>query len=637
MEHMRAHDVPGVVLAGRPYHVDPEIHHGIPEMVNSLGMAVLTEDSVAHLGADLLERPLRVRDQWMFHSRLYQAAAFVRSQGNLELVQLNSFGCGLDAITTDQVREILAARDRIYTTLKIDEVSNLGAARIRVRSLQAAAKERASQEDRPVVNHQVSASPVRFTKQMRKTHTILVPQLATYQTAIAEAALRSCGYRVEVLKVASHDDIERGLAVVNNDACFPAIVVIGQLVSALKSGRYDLDRVSLFLTQTGGMCRATNYIALLRKALKDAGFAQIPVIAASLQGLEDNPGFKLTGPLVHRMAQAVTLGDLIQRVHLRTRPYEAVPGSADELMQRWQTICREHFEDGGTSPTWGRRTSYSALVRGIVDAFEALPLRDEPRKPRVGVLGEILVQFHPDANNHIVEVIESEGCEAVLPGLMWFVHNALTSGDYNWKTFGTEKWKRFLKKGFLAVLQQYQKPVDAALGTSQRFEVPTHISRIVEEAQQIVQLGNQSGEGWYLVGEMIDMIEEGVPNICVVQPFACLPNHVTGRGIFREIRRQYPHANVASIDYDPGASQVNQLNRIKLMAATARDRHEELTNVEQGAPIRGEHVAGGGSATNGPGAASGTPGGDQDGSEHAGMAGAVDLKDARGAVSLGVM
>ena len=220
---------------------------------------------------------------------------------------------------------------------------------------------------------------------------------------------------------------------------------------------------------------------------------------------------------------------------------------------------------------------------------------------------------------------------------MWFVHNALTSGDYNWKTFGTEKWKRFLKKGFLAVLQQYQKPVDAALGTSQRFEVPTHISRIVEEAQQIVQLGNQSGEGWYLVGEMIDMIEEGVPNICVVQPFACLPNHVTGRGIFREIRRQYPHANVASIDYDPGASQVNQLNRIKLMAATARDRHEELTNVEQGAPIRGEHVAGGGSATNGPGAASGTPGGDQDGSEHAGMAGAVDLKDARGAVSLGVM
>lgn len=637
LEYMRVHDVPGVVLAGRPYHVDPEIHHGIPEMVNSLGMAVLTEDSVAHLGADLLERPLRVRDQWMFHSRLYQAAAFVRSQGNLELVQLNSFGCGLDAITTDQVREILAARDRIYTTLKIDEVSNLGAARIRVRSLQAAAKERSSQADRPVVNHQVSASPVRFTKQMRKTHTILVPQLATYQTAIAEAALRSCGYRVEVLKVASHDDIERGLAVVNNDACFPAIVVIGQLVSALKSGRYDLDHVSLFLTQTGGMCRATNYIALLRKALKDAGFGQIPVIAASLQGLEDNPGFKLTGPLVHRMAQAVTLGDLIQRVHLRTRPYEAVPGSADELMQRWQTICREHFEDGGTSPTWGRRTSYSALVRGIVDAFEALPLRDEPRKPRVGVLGEILVQFHPDANNHIVEVIESEGCEAVLPGLMWFVHNALTSGDYNWKTFGTEKWKRFLKKGFLAVLQQYQKPVDAALGTSQRFEVPTHISRIVEEAQQIVQLGNQSGEGWYLVGEMIDMIEEGVPNICVVQPFACLPNHVTGRGIFREIRRQYPHANVASIDYDPGASQVNQLNRIKLMAATARDRHEELTNVEQGAPIRGEHVAGGGSATNGPGAASGMQGGDQDGSEHAGMAGAVDLKDARGAVSLGVM
>ncbi len=572
LEYMSEHHVPGIVLAGRPYHVDPEIHHGIPEMINSLGMAVLTEDSVAHLGADLLERPLRVRDQWMFHSRLYQAAAFARTRPDLELVQLNSFGCGLDAITTDQVREVLAARDRIYTSLKIDEVSNLGAARIRLRSLQAAARERA---DRDRVVHEVSEpASVPFTKAMRRTHTILVPQLATYQTAVAEAALTASGYRVEVLKEASRADIEYGLSVVNNDACFPAIVVIGQLVSALRSGRYDLEHTSLFLTQTGGMCRATNYIALLRKALKDAGFGQVPVIAASLQGLEDNPGFKLTAPLVHRMAQAITLGDVIQRVHLRTRPYELEPGSADALMERWTRIAREHFLDSGRSATWGRRTSYHCLVRGIVEEFDALPLRDEPRRPRVGVLGEILVQFHPDANNHIVETIESEGCEAVLPGLMWFVHNCLAAGDYNWATFGTDKWGRHVKHAFLALLRQYQKPVDAALARSRRFEVPTSIETIRDEAQRIVQLGNQAGEGWYLVGEMVDMIREGVPNIAVVQPFACLPNHVTGRGVFREVRRQYPQANVVSIDFDPGASQVNQLNRIKLMAATARDRHE---------------------------------------------------------------
>ncbi|AFV89595.1 CoA-substrate-specific enzyme activase [Acidipropionibacterium acidipropionici ATCC 4875] len=572
LAYMTEHHVPGIVLAGRPYHVDPEIHHGIPEMANSLGLAVLTEDSVAHLGADLLERPLRVRDQWMFHSRLYQAAAFVASRKDLEIVQLNSFGCGLDAITTDQVREIMAARDRIYTTLKIDEVSNLGAARIRLRSLQAAAKDRTVHE-RPEVNHHLSDERVPFTKQMRTTHTILVPQLATYQTSIAEAALRACGYNVEVLQTAPKSDIEYGLSLVNNDACFPAIVVIGQLVSALKSGKYDLDHTTLFLTQTGGMCRATNYIALLRKGLKDAGFGRIPVIAASLQGIEENPGFSLTAPLVHKAVQAISLGDLLQKVHLRTRPYETVQGSSTALMERWTTICREHFLEGGHSSTLGARTSYKKLIRGIVDDFEALELRDVARKPRVGVLGEILVQFHPDANNHIVDTIESEDCEAVLPGLMWFVYNCLSSGDYNYQTFGTDKWDRHIKKAFRSLLLQYQKPIDAELAKSSRFEVSTPITTLMDEAQKVVQLGNQAGEGWYLVGEMVDMIREGVPNIACVQPFACLPNHVTGRGIFREIRRQYPQANVVSIDYDPGASQVNQLNRIKLMAATARDRN----------------------------------------------------------------
>lgn len=583
LAYMAEHHVPGIVLAGRPYHVDPEIHHGIPEMINSLGMAVLTEDSVAHLGADLLERPLRVRDQWMFHSRLYQAAAFVASRPDLELVQLNSFGCGLDAITTDQVREILAARDRIYTTLKIDEVSNLGAARIRMRSLQAAAKERASHDRKPVV-HPLSDDRVPFTKDMRATHTILVPQLAPYQTSVAEAALQASGYRVEVLQQASREDIDYGLSVVNNDACFPSIVVIGQLVQALRSGRYDLDHTTLFLTQTGGMCRATNYIGLLRKALKDAGFGHVPVIAASLQGVEDNPGFSLTAPLVHRAVQAITIGDLLQKVHLRTRPYELVPGSADDLMHRWTAIAREHFLEGGHSTTLGGRTSYRRIINGIVDDFENLDLVDGPRKPRVGVLGEILVQFHPDANNHIVETIEAEDCEAVLPGLMWFVYNCLSAGDYNYQTFGTEKWGRHLKKAFRGLLMQYQKPVTAALRRSTRFDVPTPITDLMTEAQRVVQLGNQAGEGWYLVGEMIDMIREGVPNVAVVQPFACLPNHVTGRGIFREIRRQFPQANVVSIDYDPGASQVNQLNRIKLMAATARERN--VTEIhEEPAPV----------------------------------------------------
>ncbi|NNJ61136.1 MAG: activase [Dactylosporangium sp.] len=568
----------GIVLAGRPYHVDPEVHHGIPELINGLGMAVLTEDSIIQPGA--LRRPIRVRDQWAYHSRLYEAAAVVAERADLELVQLNSFGCGLDAITSDQVQEILEARGGVYTALKIDEISNLGAARIRLRSLAAAVNER---ENRPPAEHAAALRrrasrsytferPL-FTKRERAEHTLIAPQMSPIHFRLLESALQRGGYRVHVLEHASASDVEIGLKYVNNDACYPAVMVVGQLVNGFLTGEFDPDRCSVMISQTGGMCRATNYAALLRKALRDSGYGQVAVVAISAVGVEKHPGFALTPPLVHRAMQAVVLGDLLQTLLLRVRPYEAEPGSAQARYHHWNQVIREYFLESGFSPTLGRKVGYTWLVKHAVADFDALPLRDVLRRSRVGIVGEILVKFHPDANNHVVEVVEAEGCEAVLPGLAEFILESLPTGEWNYQHLGTEVRARQVKKILARIFELYRRPVRRALrATGGKFFVPGDIYEMAERASTVLSLGNQSGEGWLLTAEMLELIEHGVPNIICAQPFACLPNHVTGKGMIRELRRQHPQANIVAIDYDPGASEVNQLNRIKLMIATAHLR-----------------------------------------------------------------
>jgi predicted CoA-substrate-specific enzyme activase len=572
LEFMRRTGTRGVVLAGRPYHVDPEIHHGIPELITGLGMAVLTEDSISGLGE--VARPLRARDQWAYHSRLYAAADAVNGSDGLELVQLNSFGCGLDAITTDQVAEILHTAGGVYTSLKIDEVSNLGAARIRLRSLAAAATERATRtratrtvprEDAP----SYAQERVEFTPQMRAEHTIIAPQMSPVHFSLLEAVFRASGYRVEILAHASGEDVEFGLRHVNNDACYPAVMVVGQLVNALNQGRYDPAATSILITQTGGMCRATNYTALLRKALAEAGYPEVAVVAISPGGLEHNSGFEFTVPMLHLAMQAVTIGDLLQNMLLRVRPYEAEPGSAVALYRRWDAITREFLTDHHRSATWGGRIGYHKLIRRAVAEFAALPLRDIPRKPRVGVVGEILVKFHPDANNHVVDVIEAEGCEAVLPGLMEFVVNGMYVSDWNYANLGKERYARHGKRLLRWVIDRYRAPARRAMrrAGAGRFNPPADMKALVRETDRVTSLGNQAGEGWLLIAEILELIENGVASIICAQPFACLPNHVTGKGMFRELRRRYPETNIVAIEYDPGASEVNQLNRIKLLLA----------------------------------------------------------------------
>ena len=568
------HNAKGIVLAGRPYHVDPEVNHGIPSLITGLGMAVLTEDSLIEPDAAALARPIRVRDQWAYHTRLYESAAVVGRRPELHLVQLNSFGCGVDAITTDQVQEIIEQAGDMYTMLKIDEVSNLGAATIRLRSMKAAAAERRGSATvstlGPLGERRL------FDETARDTHTIYAPQMAPMHFRLMMPVFRKLGLNVQLLEKASSDDVEVGLKYVNNDACFPAIMVVGQLVNKIRSGEADPDRTSLAITQTGGMCRATNYVGLLRKALVDAGYPQVPVLAISVQGLESNPGFKLTPALLLPAIQALILGDLLQTVVLRVRPYEVTPGSAKALYDKWDRVCQEFLQFSGYSATLGRNLGFTSLVKQIVRDFDELPLTGEARKPRVGIVGEILVKFHPDANNHVVDVVEAENCEAVLPGILQFFLMPLYSAQFQWETLGIGPRSHHVKKLVLWLIEKFQAPVVAALKRTGKFDLPPRMNDLAKKADGIISIGTRAGEGWLLTAEMVELIELGAPNIICAQPFACLPNHVVGKGMFAELRRRHPQANIVSVDYDPGASETNQLNRIKLMVAVAHKRHTTI-------------------------------------------------------------
>ncbi|WP_419061977.1 acyl-CoA dehydratase activase-related protein [Ellagibacter isourolithinifaciens] len=625
----------GIVLAGRPYHNDPEINHAIPELLTSFGLAVLTEDSIAHLGT--LERPIRLVDQWMYHTRLYAAAKVASERKDLDLIQLNSFGCGLDALTTDQVQEILEQAGKVYTVLKIDEVSNLGAARIRVRSLLAALKDQAEEEAearaaeqarnaagcgacsldveqllaeaeeraagkqaggaaaeavqaaaaaiKPPASFTEKAAPevqaefkqresgastefprAQFTEEMRDAgYTILAPQMAPYHFELLVPIFERFGYNVELLPSVDHGAVDAGLKYVNNDICYPSILVTGQIMEAVMSGKYDTDKLAVLITQTGGGCRATNYISLIRKALKSVGLSHIPVIAISFKDLgEVNPGFSITPAMLYQAVSALQYGDLLMMCLYRTRPYEVEPGSANALFDHWMAECKRQLARGV------KRGEFKRTVKQIVEDFDTLPLQGEGTKPRVGVVGEILVKFHPTANNQIVDVIEREGCEAVVPGLIEFFLFGAAGGIFQKDPLGRSAKGAFGSKIALQVVKALRAPVTKALEESTRFNPPASIYELAEYASEILSLCNSMGEGWLLTAEMVELIRTGAPNVVCTQPFACLPNHVVGKAVIKELRRRYPESNIVAVDYDPGASEVNQLNRIKLMIAVAK-------------------------------------------------------------------
>ena len=550
-----------IVLAGRPYHVDPEINHGIDRMITSLGLPVISEDSISHLTNP--KRPIRVVDQWVYHSRLYAAADFVGKNDSLELVQLNSFGCGVDAVTTDQVEEILSSYGKMYTLIKIDEVNNLGAIRIRIRSLLASMRKRNKQKQ--VCEGEYNIKKIEFTEQMKKDYTILIPQMAPIHFELFEKVLRDEGYNVKVLKECTSHTVETGLKYVNNDACYPSILTTGQMIEALESGKYDVNKTALMMSQTGGGCRATNYIGFIRKALKDSGYGFVPVVSFNFAGMEKNSGFKLNAKLVIKLVKAAIYGDLLQTVLYKNRAYEINTGDTQKLYDYWMEKCKKNLENCSFK-------KFNNSLYEIVNDFEKIEVDMQKSKPRVGIVGEILIKYHPFGNNFVAKVLENEGAEVVIPELMGFVKFFIINKVKRAELLKKNKFSANICEIILQVLKIVEKDYKKALMSSKKgYMPPCDIKHLAKLAETVVSTGNQTGEGWFLTAEMLEFIENGIPNIICVQPFACLPNHVVGKGVIKTIRNKFPEANISPVDYDPGASESNQINRIKLLMTVAKD------------------------------------------------------------------
>ena len=563
VKYIEENNLKVIVLAGRPYHVDPEINHGIDTLITSLGLCVLTEDSVADKTE--AKRPLRVVDQWVYHARLYAAADYVGKHNNLELVQLNSFGCGVDAVTTDQVEEILSSYNKMYTLIKIDEVNNLGAVRIRIRSLLASMKKR---ENANIENNVLGDYGIKkkiFTKQMKKDYTILFPQMAPIHFELLESAVRSSGYNIELLRNCTQKTVETGLKYVNNDACYPSILVTGQMIEALQSGKYDVNKTALIMSQTGGGCRATNYIGFIRKALKDAGFPNVPVISLNFVGMEKMPGFKLTIPLIDKLLKTVVYADLLQKMLTKNRVYEINKGETQKLFDIWMEKCKKLLIKSTNK-------EFKQSIYDIVNDFEKIELDTSIEKPKVGIVGEVLIKYHPFGNNYVANLLEQEGAEVILPDFMGFAKFMATHRITFNQLLNTNKTSAKISKAAIKIINILEKDVKIALANSKKgYLQPCDIWHLEDKVKNVLSIGNQTGEGWFLTAEMIEYIENDIPNIVCVQPFACLPNHVVGKGVIKTIRNMYPNANISPVDYDPGASETNQANRIKLLMTVAKD------------------------------------------------------------------
>ena len=414
-----------------------------------------------------------------------------------------------------------------------------------------------------------------FTKDMKKNYTILFPQMAPIHFELLETAARSVGYNIELLRHCDQKTVDTGLKYVNNDACYPSILVTGQMIEALQSGKYDVNRTALIISQTGGGCRATNYIGFIRKALKDAGFENVPVISLNFVGMEKMPGFKLTVPLIDKLLKTVIYADLLQKMLTKNRAYEVNKGETKALFDKWMEKCK-HLLEHSTNK------EFKQSIYDIVNDFEEIELDTSVEKPKVGIVGEVLIKYHPFGNNHVADLLEKEGAEVILPDFMGFAKFMATHRITFNKLLNTNKTSAKISKVAIKLIDILEKDVKIALANSKKgYLPPCDIWHLEDKVKDILSIGNQTGEGWFLTAEMIEYIENDIPNIVCVQPFACLPNHVVGKGVIKTIRSKYPDANISPVDYDPGASETNQTNRIKLLMTVAKDNLKAKQNAKK--------------------------------------------------------
>lgn len=403
-----------------------------------------------------------------------------------------------------------------------------------------------------------------FTEDMKSTHTILIPGMLPLHFSLLQSALTSCGYKAEILQNTGREVIETGLKYVNNDICYPALLVIGQLINALESGKYDLQHTALIISQTGGGCRASNYIFLLRKALEKAGLTHIPVISLNVNGLEKQPGFNLNANMLRKFLAAVVYGDALMYLTNKLRPYEVVQGAADQLAQKWLTKLGKAFQSGKAQAL----SSIKSFTHAIAAEFAELPITSQ-EKTKVGIVGEIYIKYSALGNNNLEKFLQKQNCEYMLPGLLSFVMYCVDTYLTDYKLYGGSLLKYGANKGAMWYLKHIEGILHEALSTAP-FSAPATYEETKAMAKGVIGYGNNMGEGWLLTAEMLELARSGYTNIICAQPFGCLPNHIAGRGMINKIKEIAEEANILALDYDASASRVNQENRIKLMLATAK-------------------------------------------------------------------
>ena len=409
----------------------------------------------------------------------------------------------------------------------------------------------------------------KFTPEMKKTHKILIPNMAPVQFRILAACMEQAGYQCELLENCGSQVSELGLKYVHNDTCYPALLVIGQFLDALNSGKYDLDHTALIITQTGGGCRASNYIHLLRKALVKAGYPQVPVVSLNFSGLEKDSGFPMTVPFMRKLLAVIYYGDLLVTLRAQTEPYEIEKGAAEAVQEKWlETICGWVREDRG----WSGKEVKAAMPKIAAD-FAAIPVKRVP-KVKVGVVGEIYVKYSPLGNNDLEKFLASQDCEVNLPGLMGFVQYCAYNMGKTARLYGGSTVEKYASDAVLLFIESIEKVMIRSLKEN-GYHAPMSFRELTKLPGGIIDTGCKMGEGWLLTAEMIELVRAGYENIVCAQPFGCLPNHICGKGMINKIRELYPMANITPIDYDPSATRVNQENRIKLMLAVARERLAE--------------------------------------------------------------
>lgn len=555
-----------MVVVGRPYHVDPLINHGIPALLSGLGVDVVPEDGLPITSEEALADS-GILSQWAYANRVVNAADYVAS-GNLSgMLQLTSFGCGLDALLADEAREIISDAGRVYSLIKMDEIINPGAVRIRLRALVEALGERTQEAPARLAEAKQSFTSGREEKE----RTIIAPWFSSYYSPFIPAVFKQFGYTLELLPPQEKLSVETGLKYVNNDMCYPAIILIGDIILAMQSGKYDPENTSILFTQTFGQCRASNYVPLLRKALISAGFGDTPVLSAAV----GDAGLRLAletdrEEFAKRLALGLVFSDALNSMMLATSSHEITCGDAaavrdmaiDEMLV---LLSKENF-----------RSMFFSVLLEAVDAFNAVAVDDAPR-PVVGVVGEIFVKYNAFSNQNMVEWLMEQGVEVVLPSLVNFFAQRFVNEEFDQSAYIKRSLKDRAVSRFLdAYVRYYLRRVEADMRNFRYYRKSHDLRKLAAEASRVTSLANQAGEGWLLTAEMIAMLKNGIEHIICLQPFGCLANHITGKGLEKRMKSIYPHLNLHFLDMDAGMSEVNVYNRLLFMLAGARE--EKLTD-----------------------------------------------------------